>query len=199
MRITLLAVFLSALPAAAAEAPHILSWDDCVQTALGRNPDLASSRFAYKAGKYAFYGSFNGLLPQLTISDSYRTLNNSNGSSRWQAAGTANLNVFNMSQIANIKSSYASMSFADAALRQTSSAVRFNLRSAGKSNPPQTRCSAGQAGSAHASRDSGPARSGSIGPRHGRRSSLYRHGHGQANGLLGCVSAYWGDDSRRGR
>jgi len=36
-----LAVFLSAFPVLAAENPRTLSWDDCVQIASSRNPDLS--------------------------------------------------------------------------------------------------------------------------------------------------------------
>lgn len=125
-------LLLLASPVLAAEPPRVLNWEDCVQIALSRNPDLASSQLALKANQYSYYGSFNGILPQLNLSNSYNynAANNFGATHFWQAEASATMDVFDMSQIANIRSSRAAVTLAEAALRNTSATVRFNLREA---------------------------------------------------------------------
>jgi len=113
---------------------HPLTWNDCVELALRNNPDLVSSQKALEASKASYYGSYNGLMPQLTLSNSYSDSDNYGGSRgttlgppTWQGQGTLSLNLFNASQIASIKTSHALLAQAEANLRQTSSVLRFNL------------------------------------------------------------------------
>jgi outer membrane protein TolC len=119
----------------------ILSWQDCVSLALSQNPDLESSRKAEEAGRASYRGSFNGLLPQVALTNSLSrsggaALSSSAGgfatvpSQNWQAEASANLNIFNASQIATIKTSAASLATATASLRQASATLRYNLRAA---------------------------------------------------------------------
>lgn len=115
-----------------------LGWKDCVALALRSNPDLASSRQTREASRSSYHGSFNGLLPQVTLSNSYNDSGgNSGGSSKggsgpatWQAQGSVNLNLINAAQIANVRTSAAQLTQSEANLRQASSLLRFNLRKA---------------------------------------------------------------------
>lgn len=114
------------------DRPLLFTWEDCVATALKNNPDLASSSRALEAGKASYRGSFNGLLPQLNLSNSYSDSDSfgGNGGFHWQAQGTASLDLWNAGQIASIKSASAEVRQAQANLRQASSTLRLNLRKA---------------------------------------------------------------------
>lgn len=144
-RCTLLIAFLmlTVLPAAARaqDNDHPLTWDECVALAAKKNPELASSSRAVEAGQAVYYGSFNGFLPQLTLSNSYTDSNAFGGSSvlggasgsgayHWQAQGTVSLTIWSAGQVANIKSASAGLAQAQAGLRLASSTLRFNLRQA---------------------------------------------------------------------
>lgn len=126
------ALILGVLPALsqAQEASRPLAWEDCVGIASRSNPDLASSRRALEAGRASYYGSFNGFLPRLSLSNSYNDSRGSDGSSRWQAQGTASLDLFNASKAADIKSASAGLSRAEAGLRLASANLRLSLRQA---------------------------------------------------------------------
>jgi len=116
---------------ALAQAPKSLGWDDCVALALSRNPDLAASSLALQSSRYSYYGSFNGILPSLSLTNSYNDGSSSrSGSNKWEAQASASMNVFNLGDINNIRSSKASLTLAQASRRQTSANVRSSLRSA---------------------------------------------------------------------
>ena len=108
----------------------VLTWDDCVALAAQQNPNLVSAQYAEKAGRASYLGSFNGLLPTLSLSDSYSSSNGSAGKPGYSAQGSASVNLFNMGQVASIRSASASYSQSQASLRQVSANLRFNLRSA---------------------------------------------------------------------
>src|SRR6185436_10674432 len=116
---------------ALAQVPKSLGWDDCVALALSRNPDLAASSLALQSSRYSYYGSFNGILPSLSLTNSYNDGSSSrSGSNKWEAQASASMNVFNLGDINNIRSSKASLTLAQASRRQTSANVRSSLRSA---------------------------------------------------------------------
>jgi len=111
--------------------PAILSWPDCVSLAMRQNPALAASRRSLEAGQASYKGSYNGFLPQVSLTNSYRESDSSgSGTLRWSAGAQASLNLWDMDRFAAIKASRASLSSAEAGLRQASSALRFNLRRA---------------------------------------------------------------------
>lgn len=107
-----------------------LTWDDCVEAALRGNPDLASASKASEASRASYYQSFNGLLPSLTLSNGWSTSSSARGSPSYSASGTAGLDLFNAGTIASIRSSRASLSQSEAALRSASSSLRLSLRRA---------------------------------------------------------------------
>jgi len=93
------------------------------------NPDLAASSYAVESGKASYKGSFNGLLPQISLSNSAGESAAARSQS-WQAQASASLNLFDAGQMANIKVSKASLAQATASLRQTSANLRYSLRNA---------------------------------------------------------------------
>ena len=125
---------LSPLPPA--EPPTLaLTWDDCVKLAVSHNPSLASAEYAEKAGQFTYYSSYNGLLPTVTLTNTYSHNNNVNGvavgaQGLYIGQASASMNVFNMSSVASIRSAKASYSQAQANQRLASATLRANLRDA---------------------------------------------------------------------
>ncbi|MDD5630242.1 MAG: TolC family protein [Elusimicrobia bacterium] len=109
---------------------RVLGWDDCVALAAEKNPSLTSSEYARQASRASYLGSYNGLLPSLSLSNSYSSSKGSGGQPAYSAAASASVDLFNMSNIAGIRSASANLSQAEAGLRQTSAKLRFSLRRA---------------------------------------------------------------------
>ncbi len=112
-----------------------LSWEDCVALAARRSPSLTSAEYSVKAGLAAYEGSYNQLLPSVTLSNTYARNNNFNGvtvgaQGLYTGQLVANWNVFNMGAVAAIRTARAGYSQAQAAQRQASAALRYNLRAA---------------------------------------------------------------------
>lgn len=121
MNPVLLAAALSMAPAAHAveELPgRALSWEECVAVAGRLNPDLLSSRLAVEAGGQRYRGSFNGLYPHVSLSNRVTDSDSATGASRWQADGSASLDLFNLASYARISSSSASLKRAEAELAE---------------------------------------------------------------------------------
>ncbi|HEX4046642.1 MAG TPA: TolC family protein [Elusimicrobiota bacterium] len=123
---TLAAVLLFAAPPLRAETKP-LTWEQCEALAAQTNPDLAVSRFSLESSFASFYQSFNGVMPQVTLSNS---LNEGNVMpvDRWTAQATASINLINAAQIANIRAASATVSLGEASLRKASADLRQNLR-----------------------------------------------------------------------
>ena len=113
----------------AKEALTPLTWSQCVSIALRQNPDLASARAGKAASTASLRGSYNGLMPTLDLSNSYTKTQDAK-SSLWTAQATANLNVFDASAMAGIKSASAVLVQADARQRLASAQLRLDLRTA---------------------------------------------------------------------
>ena len=103
-----------------------LTWNDCVALAALKNPALVSSQYAVQAGRASYLGSFNGVLPSLALANGYASTNSSRKPG-YTAQASAAVNLFNMGQIAAIRSASANYTQTEANLRQTSAALRFNL------------------------------------------------------------------------
>ena len=127
MRLAVLLLLALARPAAAADAEPI-TWEDCVVLASRQNPDLQSAGFARQAGRFSYYGSFNGLLPNLSLSNSYT--DSGGGAARWQGGLTASLSLFNAGDIAAVRSASAASDRTAALLRQAATDLRQDLRGA---------------------------------------------------------------------
>jgi len=111
-------------------APKTLTWQDCVALAALKNPALTSADYLLQSARASYYGSYNGLLPNLTLSDGYASGNPGGGMPSYTAHYTAAINLFNMSQVANIKAASANYTQTQANLRLASASLRFNLRQA---------------------------------------------------------------------
>lgn len=114
----------------AAPAARELAWEDCVAIAAEKNPSLVSSRYAKGASRASYLKSFNGLLPTLSLSNSYSSSKGSEGRASYSAAASAGLTLFDMGDIASIRSAAAGYSQSEASLRQASANLRYSLRQA---------------------------------------------------------------------
>src|ERR1700687_845148 len=102
-----------------------LSWQDCVRLAAQHNPDLLSALRAMEASQARYRGSYNGILPQLSLSNSYTE--NSSDTKLWQAQGVASLDLIDVNQWATIQSASASLRQSEANREVASSNVLLNL------------------------------------------------------------------------
>ena len=107
-----------------------LTWEDCVALAAQKSPNLVSAQYAEKAGRASYLGSYNGLLPTLSLSDSYSSSSGNSGKPGYSAGASASVSLFDMGKIANIRSASASYAQTQASLRQTSANLRYSLRTA---------------------------------------------------------------------
>jgi outer membrane protein len=106
-----------------------LTWADCVRRAALKNPDLLSAVRARQASRAQYLGRYNGLLPQLSLSNTYSD-NAGAGDSRsrlWQAQGTASLDLIDLNQWASIRSAAASFRQSQANEFLASSTVLLSL------------------------------------------------------------------------
>jgi outer membrane protein len=113
-----------------AESPAVLTWPDCVRLAAERNLDLQSNRRAQQSSRAAYLGSYNGILPQLSLQNSYtkgKASTDNSASESWRAQGTASLNLINFNQWATIRSTKASWQQSQANFGTSSTNVLFNL------------------------------------------------------------------------
>jgi len=118
-----------------------LSWQDCVRIAAQTNPQLLSALRAQEASRAQYYGSYNGILPQVTLSHSYsdssvtQSVLLQNGTSgkltseskSWQAQANATLDVIDLNQWAGIQNSKAAWRQNQANAWLASSNVLLNL------------------------------------------------------------------------
>lgn len=112
-----------------ASSPRLLTWEACVSLALRRNPELAASGYAVDAQRASYRGSYNGLMPNLSLSNAYSN-SSASPANKWSAQATASMELLNASNIAGIRSSSALLSQSEANRRVTSANVRFGLRQA---------------------------------------------------------------------
>jgi outer membrane protein TolC len=134
MRRTLLTLFfsLACASAARAEDAHALTWPDAVNMAAQQNPDLAAGMKSLAASQDSLKQTWNGVLPRVNLGADHSRSKTDNGptTSSWDIAGSATLDLFNMSRYASISGARASLDQAQAALRQTANDLLFSLRSA---------------------------------------------------------------------
>lgn len=124
---------------AGAEPARVLTWQDCVRLAAEQNPDLLSALKDLQSSRAAYYGSYNGILPQLSLQNSFIKRNPTTTGTvgaggtittsreTWQAQGTASLEVINVNQWATIRLSKAGYLARQANSRVTSSDVLLAL------------------------------------------------------------------------
>lgn len=126
----LAALFVAASPSQAGE-PRVLTWPEAVAAARRENPELSSSRHAAEASRQTYLGSYNGLLPSLSLSDGWSDSNTAGPSTNhWDAAGTLGLSLFDMGTVAGIRRAKAGLDRAGADLKLAAATLRFNLRRA---------------------------------------------------------------------
>jgi outer membrane protein TolC len=107
----------------------VLTWPECLSLTLRNNPELDASRISVEASESSYKESRNGLSPQVNLDQSYGSPSGSRDS-KWTTVGAVNVNLWNRSEYAAIKTAKTLISQAQANLRATSTLVRFNLRRA---------------------------------------------------------------------
>jgi outer membrane protein TolC len=110
-------------------AQRALTWQEAVDLAIRRNPELESSRRSVEARQADARGSYNGLLPGVSLSNSYSD-SSAAGPNRYSASVSANMDLLDAGRFADVKSASASLSLSRASLRQASASLRFSLRQA---------------------------------------------------------------------
>jgi outer membrane protein TolC len=115
--------------ATGAEAASPLTWQDCVRLAARNNPDLISSLRAMEASRAQYKGSFNGILPKVSLSNTYTDSSpaGSGESKLWEAQGTASLDLVDFGQWANIQAASASLKQSQATLEVAGTTALLNL------------------------------------------------------------------------
>lgn len=98
--------------------------------ALRRNPDLAAALASESAARHDYKGTWNGLLPGVSLSNSWGDSRGGSRDSRWSAGASASLDLFNPARIASIKSAAASLDRAGAQAWAASADLRRSLRAA---------------------------------------------------------------------
>ena len=112
-----------------------LTWADVVAFAAQHNPALASADYAERAGQATYYGSYDGLMPTMALTNTYSHNNNVNGvvvgaQGQYTAQASISMNIFNMTSVASIRTAKASYNQSMANQRQASAALRANLLTA---------------------------------------------------------------------
>lgn len=124
----LLLITATLIPAFA--AAETLTWNALAEIATAENPDLKASRAAFEADRASYRAAFNGVMPRLSLSNSYLRSDDDGGEGRWQASGSASIDLFDRSNFAEIRAASAALARSEAAYNDVSSAVLFELRSA---------------------------------------------------------------------
>ena len=105
----------------AQDAQKPLTWPDCVRLTAQKNPQLLSALLAQQASQAQYYGSYNGILPQISLTHSYSKNSSSQHtlfadgstgiltttSDNWQGQGAVNLDLIDFSQWFTIKNAAA--------------------------------------------------------------------------------------------
>lgn len=124
-------LFLSAFcPSLHSEEAALLQWEDCFLIALNNNPNLLSATQALKSSQYSYRSALNGYLPDVSLSSRYSDSEGHPKDSRWQAQGSASMDVFNTATIADVKSASAVRDSSVASLMIASADTLADLRSA---------------------------------------------------------------------
>jgi outer membrane protein TolC len=89
----------------AQDAPKMLTWQDCVHLAAAKNPQLLSAVLTREASLAQYYGSYNGILPQVNLTHSFTDA--STQSKSWQAQASASLDLIDFGQWATIQGAAA--------------------------------------------------------------------------------------------
>ena len=114
-----------AIPSFAEDIPQTLTWENCVRLTSLHNPDLLSAGKAIQASKAQYRGSYNGILPQVNLSNSY-----SDGQGElksWELNGTASMNLINPTAWASIQLASANLQLSQANRDVTSTNALLSL------------------------------------------------------------------------
>jgi outer membrane protein TolC len=105
-----------------------LTWLESVKIAREKNPVFLSAIKEIQERQSSYRVSQNGLFPSVDLSSTYSDSESDSNSSRWQSAGSASLDVFNLGTYGAIKSARAERDTAIANFKYVSSQVRHDLK-----------------------------------------------------------------------
>ena len=139
----LFALFLALAPAMAGaeEASGVLTWQDCVGLAVRGNPTLLAAVQSMEASHSAYKGSFNGILPQLSLANTYTESSSShigvgnNGVSSiisddskvWTLSGNASIDLVDFGQWSSIQNALAQYHQSQASLKSAANNTLLSL------------------------------------------------------------------------
>jgi outer membrane protein TolC len=118
-----------------------LTWQDCLRLTAARNPQLLSALLSQEASQAQYYGSYNGILPQVSLTHSFSDNSSAHPtlladgtsatltteSKSWQAQGTASLDLIDFNQWFTIKGASAAYRQAQANFQLASSNALLTL------------------------------------------------------------------------
>ncbi len=126
----LLALFLL-LAVSAAAAEERLSWEDCVQEAARRNPDLAVAQEAVRKAQAQYRGSYSPLTPQLSANAGYTDSKSTSRSREYTTGLSAKQTIFSgLKNEAGVQKSKADLEAVGASLSVVKAQVGFDLKNA---------------------------------------------------------------------
>jgi len=96
--------------------------------AMAQNPDFIAAKKAEEAACANLGGSVAGLLPSVSLSESWSDGPSQKDATRWRASLSAQANIFNANDWIAIMRDSASLRIAKASFRSTSAQVRQSLR-----------------------------------------------------------------------
>jgi outer membrane protein TolC len=119
-----------AASARAGDALPALTWNDVARLAAEKNPALAASRRAEEAARARYRGSYNGLLPRVSLSQKLADRDGGAGNGRWQASADASIDLLNVGNAYDVRAAADALTQTSAQRALTSSQTRFDAFSA---------------------------------------------------------------------
>lgn len=108
-----------------------LSWADCVSMAARNNPALKAAKSSLEAAKASYYGTYNGVMPSVSLSHSYSHTEDTGDSGgtgdSYRSSAQANWTLFDMQKINSIRISQSQFDQSEASFRQVSANLRYSL------------------------------------------------------------------------
>src|SRR5689334_22083837 len=92
-----------------AATPRLLTWSDSVRLVAQKNPEIAAALRDVESRRALYKGSYNSLMPSLSLSQSVSDGSGASRTNRWQEGGNARLDLVNLGSVADIRSRAAAL------------------------------------------------------------------------------------------
>lgn len=113
-------------------AADVLTWDDCVKSALANNPALIAKRKAVEQSEYAYKDALNNYLPKIGLSHGYSLGGpqfSGGGRGSWSASVSANETLWSAANNSSYRSAKLTYEQSKISYDSESAALRKNLYS----------------------------------------------------------------------